>query len=302
MSTSLLELQRQMAAAVMEPLTQDLSSRRRRKDGTAMEREAASFIKPNDRLTSFERLEIYNRQYWFRLFDSLEEDFPGLLAVMGRRRFQPMMRAYLEQCPSTSYTLRNLGSKLCGWLEANPQFTSPRTALALDVARLEWAHIEAYDAVQLPPPTAEFLGSITDETRLALQPNVKLLELSYPADALLIEIRQRAGGSTISSNNATAERRSKTVRQVAALAPEKIWLAVHRQEFTVYYKRLAVEEYRMLRGIESGASLAEVFACAGFDDRMTEAERAAALEQAFYQWTVLGWLAQPRAGQRTDAG
>ena len=24
-------------------------------------------IKPNDRLTSFERLEIYNRQYWIRI-------------------------------------------------------------------------------------------------------------------------------------------------------------------------------------------------------------------------------------------
>ena len=32
---------------------------------------ASEFIKPNDRLSSFERLEIYNRQYWFRLLDCL---------------------------------------------------------------------------------------------------------------------------------------------------------------------------------------------------------------------------------------
>ena len=46
---------------------------------------AASYIKPNDRLTSFERLEIYNRQYWFRVLGSMVEDFPGLRAVLGER-------------------------------------------------------------------------------------------------------------------------------------------------------------------------------------------------------------------------
>ena len=38
---------------------------------------AAAFIKPNDRLSSFERLEIYNCQYWFRVLDCLYDDYPG---------------------------------------------------------------------------------------------------------------------------------------------------------------------------------------------------------------------------------
>jgi hypothetical protein len=37
--------------------------------------EAAVLIKPNDSLSSLERLEIYNRQYWFRLYSSFEDDF-----------------------------------------------------------------------------------------------------------------------------------------------------------------------------------------------------------------------------------
>ena len=71
----------------MEPLTRNETTRRVRRDGMVMEREAAAFIKPNDSLSSFERLEIYNRQYWFRLYSSFEEDFPGLQAVLGRRQF-----------------------------------------------------------------------------------------------------------------------------------------------------------------------------------------------------------------------
>ena len=56
--------------------------------GRSNEREACEFIRPNDRLSSFERLEIYNRQYWFRLFSSFEEDFPGVQAIVGRNGFR----------------------------------------------------------------------------------------------------------------------------------------------------------------------------------------------------------------------
>ena len=61
-----------MAVAVMRP---------RRHDGVAMAQEAPEFIKPSATLSSFERLEIYKRQYWFRLFDSFEDDFSGLQRI-----------------------------------------------------------------------------------------------------------------------------------------------------------------------------------------------------------------------------
>src|SRR5260370_15452477 len=146
MSGSLLELQKRMAAAVMEPLTRNETTRKTRRDGVGMEREAAPFIKPNASLTSLERLEIYNRQYWFRLYSSFEDDFPGLLAVLGRRQFERVMRAYLDARPSTSYTLRDLRSRLHSFLANHEELTVPKSCLAQDVVRLEWAHIEAYDA------------------------------------------------------------------------------------------------------------------------------------------------------------
>ena len=39
--------------------------------------EADALVKPNDRLTPLERLEIYSRSYWFRVLDCLYDDFPG---------------------------------------------------------------------------------------------------------------------------------------------------------------------------------------------------------------------------------
>ena len=57
-------------------------------DGRPTSEVFASFIKPNDRLTSLERLEIYNKQYWFRLLDCLYDDYPGLRAILGQSRFR----------------------------------------------------------------------------------------------------------------------------------------------------------------------------------------------------------------------
>ena len=298
MSGTLLDLQKRMAAAVMEPLTRQESMRKVRRDGVGMEREAAAFIKPNEALTSLERLEIYNRQYWFRLYSSFEDDFPGLMAVLGRRQFERVMRAYLDARPSMSYTLRDLGSRLHSFLVEHEELTAPKSRLAQDVVRLEWAHIEAYDAATIPPPTRDFFASITDETVLRLQPCIRLLDLSYPVDELLIAVRQDAGSNDTSSNNATAARKIPAVRRVSQLAPTPIWLAVHRQEFTVYYKRLLPEEYRMLTAIQSDATLGEVFATAFKDSAMDEAAQAAILEESFQQWAVLGWLCAPDVSSR----
>src|ERR1700693_3019760 len=113
---NLLNLQRRMASSVMTPLPHFERMRAVAPDGRSLRKVAADIIKPNDRLTSFERLEIYNRQYWFRVLSAFAEDFPGLRAVLGERKFAAAAKAYINDRPSTSFTLRNLGSKLDAWL------------------------------------------------------------------------------------------------------------------------------------------------------------------------------------------
>src|SRR5579863_5454428 len=121
---NLLELQRRVAEAVMSPVNASISA------------EAKQFVKPNDRLTSTERLNIYHRQYWYRILDSFNEDFPGLCAILGERAFQRLSHAYLSECPSQSFTLRNLGSRLEAWLTSHPEFAGTDPVLALDMIRL----------------------------------------------------------------------------------------------------------------------------------------------------------------------
>ncbi len=294
MSTMLLDVQRRMAAAVMEPLAPRDTMHPRRHDGVVMVQEAAEFIKPSATLSSFERLEIYNRQYWFRLFDSFEDDFPGLKSVLGRKRFDRLMRAYIEDCPSTSYTLRDLGAGIFDWIVEHEEFTGADHVLAQDMVRLEWAHIEAYDGASYPTLTPECLASITGETCLGLQPCVRLLALSYPVDELLVRLRHdHSTRSEASSNNASATRKLHPVRRKVSVSAMPIWLAVHRQDFTVYYKRLQRDEFQMLVALQSGQSLDEVFSAGSVESFMSEDCRPRFVQECFSQWTTLSWLYAP---------
>ena len=65
-------------AVIMRPLSHQWRMQGKWTDNRDMRKVTAEFIKPNDRLTSSERIETYNRQYWFRLIDSFYDDFPGL--------------------------------------------------------------------------------------------------------------------------------------------------------------------------------------------------------------------------------
>ena len=125
---TLLELQRQMSEDVRRPLAAGFEMQQVREDGRSMAEVAKSYVKPHDRLSSFERLEIYNRQYWFRVTGSASEDFPALAAVLGSKRFDALVLAYLLENPSTSFTLRNLGARLPMWL-AEPRSSLPRRSI-----------------------------------------------------------------------------------------------------------------------------------------------------------------------------
>lgn len=261
--------------------------RPRWRDGRAMKTVAATFIKPNDRLASFERLEIYNRQYWYRIKDCFFEDYPGLRAILGEDRFGRVALAYLSACPSESFTLRNLGRGLVAFLEANPRWTRPLQKPALDMARLEWAHIEAFDNEARPRLEVDSLrGADPESVRLGLQPYLTLLELGYELDELLIKLK-RGDGLRSEASNAMTRRRSTRHRGLKRhLRPKTTFLAVHRHDDTVYYKRLKAPQFRLLSAFKTGATLAE--ACEALVQ--FPGVDAAQIKSWFETWAALGWF------------
>ncbi|HTV60917.1 MAG TPA: DNA-binding domain-containing protein [Verrucomicrobiae bacterium] len=289
----LLSLQRRMARAVMAPLTASEHMRSSMPDGRSMRRVAASFIKPNDRLTSFERLEIYNRQYWWRVLDSFAEDFPGLRAILGDRKFDAVAKAYIASCPSRSFTLRNLGSSLAHWLARHPRFAGSRQRLAVDMVRLEWADIEAFDGGAEPAfSPADLGGADPSKLRLGLQPHITLLALRYPVDDLLLKVRKEED-TAFASNTFTERRKRKHVSAVARLRPASIFLAVHRHDESVYFRRLGREEFSILAALRSGKTLRRSVDLAMRPSKIAAADRPAMVERWFRTWASFGWFCIP---------
>jgi hypothetical protein len=289
----LLELQRTMARAVMQPLTFTERMQRTAPNGQSMRTYASKFIKPNDRLTSFERLEIYNRQYWFRVLSSMVEDFPGLRAVLGDARFEAMSKAYITENPSRSFTLRNLGSKLESWLHRNPRRAGKKQALALDIVKLEWAEIEAFDGKAEPPLRTEDLGNAGGNLRLRLQPYIQLLSVRYPVDDLLLEIKKNDDDGDFASNAFAERKKRKRVQTVAKLKPEALALAVHRIDNSVYFRRLQHEEFLLLSALQSGKTLQKAVDQAFRNSKISGEELPALVQQWFHNWAALGWFCQP---------
>lgn len=287
------EMQRLMAQAIFRPLTENDDMQRTWSDGRPTAEVAESFIKPNDRLTSFERLEIYNRQYWFRVLDCFYDDYPGLRAVLGERKFRRLARAYLARNPSRSYTLRNLGNRLVSFLQEEPAWVAPRLELALDMARFEWAQIVAFDGEARPALTPAELQKVTpSRLRLGLQPYLSLLELHYPVDDFSIALKQQNALRNEASN---AFESAPKAKKDSVLPPPKrqnapIHIAVQRYQNGLYYKPLEPAAYRLLLALQDGATLTQACEQALKSVALDGQDWTSRIQGWFTTWSALGWF------------
>jgi hypothetical protein len=284
---ALRDVQTRFAAAVMAPLSDDWQMQGKSADGRPMADVAAEFIRPNDRLTSVDRLEIYNKQYWFRLIDAMYEDYAGIAAILGRERYNAFCKAYFTRYPSRTGMLRNIGYRLSQFVNEEPALTAPHTDMVLDMARFEWAQVEAFDAAHKPRLTTDdLLGMDPAKTRLYFQPSITLLELDYAVDRLFLAVKKQSGRSEASN---ASEGVSHTSRRRRSARAEHVFVVVHRFENQVYIKRLPAEAFAILRSLQKGATIAEAIEAA-MPETADMMEWAKQIQGWFKMWMSWGWF------------
>jgi hypothetical protein len=283
------ELQRLAASVIMQPLAPGFRSSRTFTDGRANSVVASEFIKPNDRLTAFERIEIYNKQYWYRLIDCIYDDYPGLRALLGRLKFNRLMFAYLKSHPSRSYTMRNLGDRLEQFIADHPDFTAPRTQLCREMAAFEWAQVVAFDGpMKAPVQIDDLLEAKPDRLRLGVQPYISLLHLHWALDDFTLAIK-RSSLRGEASNAVDAPSTKPEKRKAPRPKKIEIFLAIHRFNNDLYYKRLDQPAYLLLEQLRQGKTLAAavestIEECGGSTDW------TANIQAWFANWSELGWF------------
>lgn len=196
---------------------------------------ADEIIKPGPALSSAERLELYHRQYWFRILDSLAEDFPILRRMTDETFFWSLIESYLLARPSRSYTLRHLGEAFPTFLANSPLLSSVQRTWLSSIARIEYAFMECFESAQSAIPQPADLQSAIIE----LQDYVKILHLPVPAD-LAWEWETFPSAAVLPSGDI----------QVA------VWRGTRGHS---HHERLDPVETILLEKLQSGITLADLF-------------------------------------------
>lgn len=279
-----------MAGALFLPLNSDDRLQERWTDGRKLSVVINEFIKPNDRLTAAERLEIYSRSYWFRVLDCFYDDYPGLRAVLGNDPFMKLAEAYLTKYPSASFTLRNLGGRLEKFLRANPKWAGKNFDIAIDIIRFEWAQILAFDeAANTPLHVDELLGADPATLQLGLQPYISLLKLDFPVDDFMLAVKKHDALRGEASNAKTSAPKASKLKPPPLPERTKTFVAVHRHDCSLYYKRLTPESYALLTALRKGCTVEEACARALWK-ASPDTDWAEQIKAWFQNWSSLGWF------------
>lgn len=251
--TALAEMLRDPASLVGRADKEDLASR---------------IAMGNERLSPTEQVDIYREQFFLRHVDVLREDFKSIEHLLGDDAWDALARAYLAANPPSSYTLRDLGHAMARFVGEKAPWKDD--ALLADLARVEWAFVDAFDARDVAPLDPNVVANAAEDdwpgARIELHPSVQRLALAYPAH----DYRQ-------SVHKGEAPTRPD---------PQASYVVVYRGPELLHFVDVEADAFAVLDALAEGATLAE--AC----------ERAAHAEDAlagwFQRWTSLGWVSAVR--------
>lgn len=238
------------------------------REGTWPARGEAAFT-GSARLSPIEQLEVYREQFWIRHIACLAEDFPTLKAFVGDARFDAIVADYLAAHPPVHFQLRHLGDHLADFLARKGE------QLLSDIARVEWAYIDAFDAADAPPLDPAAVQAVPEDAwprvTLVLHPSLQRLRLEHPTH----DMRRAARGG-----------------QPVVMPPRKpTRLVIYRRDLLLYTEEVDELPYELLDALSRGEPLGTASdALASRTGRQAEIE--ASIGAWFQRWAGLGWISR----------
>jgi Putative DNA-binding domain len=242
-------------------------------------------------LTAAERLAIYANAYYTRLLECLGEVYPVLKRAVGDEAFDGFAFGYLQDYPSRSYTLNELGRHFPRYLsetrpvldgdeDGKPSVVSNWPDFLIDLARLEWMIYEVFDGpgVETQPLLRgdEVLDLPADrwpQARLKTVVCLQLLATCFPVNDYY-----------------TATRKAKDAEAVPIPEQAETYVAVTRRQYVVRRYNLTRPQFELLSALKEGRTVGEaigrIATAAG-----TELESLANdLKFWFRNWTAEGFF------------
>jgi hypothetical protein len=101
----------------------------------------------------------------------------------------------------------------------------------------------------------DLMGSDAKKLRLGIQPYITLLHLHWPLDDFTIALKQNALRGQ-ASNAVDSPSQAASKRQIPPPAKYEIFVAMHRLDNELYYKRLDRNAFVLLQHLQNGKTLA----------------------------------------------
>lgn len=280
MSATFLAAQRRFLGALHDPLAGENRALAGLPAGPdaptdAFHATADALLRSTDLVPARERLGLYHRQYWFRLIDSLAEDFPRVRGLLGGEACMAAIERHLLARPPACWTLRHLGADFAGFLRADASIPEDLRPWAGALADYDYAHMRVFEAATLPAPADADLSTRS----LALQPTVVLVPVERPISRLL-------GENTAHPPQAVAR----------ASAPRRELHIVWRDSGHVTrVRREPLALLPLLQSLRRGGPLAAVLRAS------RPLPRPEIITSAFARWRALGWIALAPANDSRPA-
>jgi len=190
------ELQGRFSELLRTPL--DRSTGSLRAISSTYDPELVEAALPSPTLGSAERLAIYQRQYWFRLFTVLQELYPLTSRLLGYWRFNELAAHHLLERPPRGYELDAIGDDFELSVAARLSEEEGDSDWPIDPAAvLEAARVDAaFYRVTRAPHSAPFRPGPTDaahfgDSCLRLSPAAALVQESWPLSELRARLLDR---------------------------------------------------------------------------------------------------------------
>jgi hypothetical protein len=236
------------------------------------------WVRGDPLLGAVERLEIYANAYFARLQEALVRDYEALAELVGPDGFHDLVKAYGIAHPSRHPSLRWAGAHLADYLEGHGAAEPFRTRWpwAADLARLEWAISEAFDAPDAALLTREDLAARPADAwadlALRLAPAARLVHVGWPVR----EARAQAAGARGTARPA---------------APEAGVLCVWRRDEEIHFRGLDALEADLLARVAEGGSFGAL--CERAAASLGAGDAPARMAALLAGWIDAGLLVRP---------
>lgn len=220
-------------------------------------------IQNSGEISPIERVSIYETGYFARLTEVLAADYKVLWMVLGDDEFEALAKAYILANPSRYFSLRWFGQDFSQFLSEQE---GEHAVMLAQLARLEWAFVDAFTSEDTPMLALEKIASVGPESWPQLcfkfHPSLSIVEHDWNILSVW-----RAGRE---------EQPFPEIEHYPALQKMLVW----RHTLTTQYRSLSAEEVCALEAAMQGLNFSNI----------CEAVLAQGVAEETLAGVVIGWL------------